>query len=430
MYFVDNNTAVEVMPPVGAALYTKIMWFTESGLGGRATYPGPDWFNIIQAEMMNVVSAAGIELKKSDNTQLTQAIKKIIANGKYLTIANNLSEIADAGEAAQAEARKNIALGTAATLDATTSATDDTPDRVLKVGDHGVGNTAVRATDSVLSSPTGYPSGFFVQDSDPDSNRYGSYGTGVHLLYSANSETGAFSGNLFVRADGSVIGEWLQINADGIILAQRVNELYGTLHKPTAADVGAVPQYDTVLNVDLNTLDGTKPGRYLQPMDAGALTEYHYPVSNAGSLDVIRNGANGPAGCTQEYRPFNTNVLYRRHSNIADSVVSWSGWNVEYSLEYQPPYPVTSVNGMTGDVTISVPDLSPYATQDWVRAYFVQSIRLSELSSRHFDTSVGVEDGAVFTNMDMVGGSSNVGNVYVRYIQQDINGVWAVVARL
>lgn len=229
MYFVDNDSSVEVMPPVGAALYTKIMWFTERGAGGRATYPGPDWFNIIQAEMMNIISAAGMELKKDDNTQLTQAIKKIIDSGEYYSEDN----------------------------------------------------------------PPPYP------------------------VTSVNTKTGAV-----------------------------------TL---TAADVGALP--DT----------------------------------------------------------------------------------------YVPPAaPVTSVNTKTGAVTLTaadvgalpdtyVPpsvDLSPYETIADANARFVQGIRLSELSSRHFDTSVGYEDGAVFTNMDMVGGSSNVGNVYVRYIQQDINGVWAVIGRL
>lgn len=67
-------------------------------------------------------------------------------SGKYLHTANNLSEIADAGEAAQADARKNLALGTAATLDATTSTTDNTVGRVLKVGDRGLGLTAINPT--------------------------------------------------------------------------------------------------------------------------------------------------------------------------------------------------------------------------------------------------------------------------------------------
>ncbi|WP_244848683.1 phage tail-collar fiber domain-containing protein [Citrobacter sp. FP75] len=158
----------------------------------------------------------------------------------YLQTKNNLAEIADAGAEAQAEARANTGCGTAATGTLTTSTTDSTLWRVLTVGDHGVGNAAILAVDTALSSPAGYPSGFFLQNGSPDNNRYGSYGAGVHLLYTTNPEAGAYSGNLFVRADGHVIGEWLQINADGTISAQRVNELYGTLNKPTAEDVSAL----------------------------------------------------------------------------------------------------------------------------------------------------------------------------------------------
>jgi ABC-type transporter Mla subunit MlaD len=66
----------------------------------------------------------------------------------------------------------------------------------------------------------------------------------------------------------------------------------------------------------------------------------------------------------------------------------------------------------------------------WNPPPLVSGIRLSAVSTRHFDPSVGVEDGAVVTSMDMVGGSSNVGDVFVRYIQQCINDVWTTVAIL
>lgn len=197
----------------------------------------------------------------------------------------------------------------------------------------------------------------------------------------------------------------------------------------TASDVGAVPQYSTPLAVDLNTLGSHESaGVYFQQTDVDALPELNYPIAQSGTLLVTPSAY----GCQQEYTTFSTGQKFVRGlTNDFDGVSGpWGPWRQYFGDSNAPPYPVTSVNGMQGAVNIPAPDLSPYATSEWVNNWFVQSIRLSGLSSRHFDPSVNVEDGAVFTNMDMVGGSSNVGNVYVRYIQQDINGVWAVIARL
>ncbi|EGG6362765.1 hypothetical protein HI999_000731 [Salmonella enterica] len=80
MYFVDNSTGVSVMPTPDAVFSTNPLWFSRGDSNNQPTYPGPDWMNSIQAEMMNVISAAGIALKKDDNTQLSQAIAAIIAN--------------------------------------------------------------------------------------------------------------------------------------------------------------------------------------------------------------------------------------------------------------------------------------------------------------------------------------------------------------
>ncbi|EHX1789838.1 phage tail protein, partial [Escherichia coli] len=49
MFHVDNPTGVPVMPPVAAELSKTTLYFTEGGNGIPPTYPGPDWFNIIQS---------------------------------------------------------------------------------------------------------------------------------------------------------------------------------------------------------------------------------------------------------------------------------------------------------------------------------------------------------------------------------------------
>ncbi|EPN3239126.1 pyocin knob domain-containing protein [Cronobacter sakazakii] len=53
-----------------------------------------------------------------------------------------------------------------------------------------------------------------------------------------------------------------------------------------------------------------------------------YPTNVAGALDVIQNGAGSSEGCTQEYRPYTSNVCYRRYYR-GDSK-AWSSW--EYDL--------------------------------------------------------------------------------------------------
>lgn len=79
MYHVDNETAVAVMPTIGAVKYTDPHWFTAGDATNKPTYPGPDWFNVTQAELLNVLGAAEIAPKKDDNTQLAQAIAKLIS---------------------------------------------------------------------------------------------------------------------------------------------------------------------------------------------------------------------------------------------------------------------------------------------------------------------------------------------------------------
>lgn len=332
-------------------------------------------------------------------------------------------------------------LGTAAFCDVTTSTTDDTPGRVLKVGDRGLAATAIATAENFDFNTYIFAAGetLFIHMSNAinypaELSALANAFVYLHVTGVRNQEDNvSFIISPYDRGgDIYFCQRWTE---GGENLTWFVNKL-----PIIAADIGAVPQYDTVLNVDLNTLDGTKPGRYLQPMDADALTEYHYPVNNAGSLDVIRNGANGQAGCTQEYRPFNINVLWRRHSNIADSVVSWSDWNPEYSQENPPPYPVTSVNGMTGAVTIPAPDLSGYETIADANARFLQGCKLGAeiaINQDGFVTDgsmrwVRAPDGCVLKGMldaslapDTI---NNIDTVYACPMQQNINDVWVTVS--
>ena len=77
MFGLDNKSGINVMPSIAPADSQTPLWFTEGGAGMSATYPGQDWFNQIQAELLNVLKAADIAPQKGNLTQLSSAISKL-----------------------------------------------------------------------------------------------------------------------------------------------------------------------------------------------------------------------------------------------------------------------------------------------------------------------------------------------------------------
>ncbi|EDW2059078.1 hypothetical protein S045_001844 [Salmonella enterica subsp. enterica serovar Oslo] len=70
------------------------------------------------------------------------------------------------------------------------------------------------------------------------------------------------------------------------------------------------------------------------------------------------------------------------------------------------------------------------ATIDWVRQNFVQNIDLTAAQTVQFWDGRGyprATDGAAIYNFSMVGGSSNVGWIEVRYTRKLINGTWNII---
>ncbi|HBV0310729.1 TPA: tail fiber protein, partial [Escherichia coli] len=107
MFYIDNDSGVTVMPPVSAQRSAIVRWFSEGDGNNVITWPGMDWFNIVQAELLNTLEEAGIQPDKTKLNQLALSIKAIM-NKNALLIKNNLSEIKTAGESAQRTARENL----------------------------------------------------------------------------------------------------------------------------------------------------------------------------------------------------------------------------------------------------------------------------------------------------------------------------------
>ncbi|SUF68348.1 DNA recombinase-like protein [Salmonella enterica subsp. salamae] len=116
MYYIDNNSGSPNMPALSPVQSNTPTWFTEGDKNKGISWIGQDWLNILQAELLNILSEAGIKPDKGKLNQLTLSVKAIITANAYTQV-NNLKEIFDAGIAAQAAARSHLGLGKLATKD-------------------------------------------------------------------------------------------------------------------------------------------------------------------------------------------------------------------------------------------------------------------------------------------------------------------------
>ena len=101
-------------------------------------------------------------------------------------------------------------------------------------------------------------------------------------------------------------------------------------------------------STDINTLTGEYSGFYYQGLNTNATTARGYPVSSAGALLVIRNNANGNAGCTQLYFPYNATAgtFYMRQHIIQSSSSGWewTAWKKFQSLDFTDSPQFTNLN--------------------------------------------------------------------------------------
>ncbi|PWI77278.1 hypothetical protein DEO48_25285 [Enterobacter sp. CGMCC 5087] len=170
---------------------------------------------------------------------------------------NAVQSISAGDKTHQPDAEGNVKLGTAADADIVTSMTDTTAGRVPVVGWEGLGGYALQTTDAELQSPDRLPTRFFIQGGGDADKRFGHFGSGVHIEYGTNGDGVEFSANMFVRADGNIIVEWLQVNADGSVNLQKQQMLYGPLNPPTAADIRAVAVSSVFAKADTDLADAS-----------------------------------------------------------------------------------------------------------------------------------------------------------------------------
>ena len=81
---------------------------------------------------------------------------------------------------------------------------------------------------------------------------------------------------------------------------------------------------DLSTKVNINDLTGLNEGVYHQERNASAVTELGYPINQAGTLQVLKNGADG-AGCCQIYTTYRSARQFIR--NYRGATKTWEAWN-------------------------------------------------------------------------------------------------------
>ncbi|MDM3277899.1 pyocin knob domain-containing protein, partial [Citrobacter sp. Ce104] len=312
----------------------------------------------------------------------------------------NLSDIPD-----KAKARTALQLGTAATVDVTTSTTDKTPGRLPTVGWMGNGKSIELFENSNLNNVTSVVATYSVNSIGTSPKNFPVNLPGV-LRVSQD-------------ADNRTIQEYTTFNP--VVKYERAlyssgswsawSSYYSTNNKPTASDVGAIPK-DPIGTIGNNgsMASANTPGWWLVGV-ANPDTVADFPKYPDGSklygygfMLVARSG----------------NVWlqqYFSHHGVSASRQTWNGdmsertpWVIDYSTANPPP----------------ATDLSAYATQQWVLQNFVQNMRLgSAISTTWWANGDDCPAGHVLT-----GGDFNSDKSYVRYkpVQVLINGQWVTIS--
>ncbi|WP_416336452.1 hypothetical protein [Citrobacter braakii] len=303
-------------------------------------------------------------------------------------------------------------FGTAAFCDVTTSITDDATGRVLTVGYQGIGGNAGPLTNGDFNqlSPSGFINGQTNGPNNPTlymgfnvrhADAYQFTLVGRQQRYFAQCcEAGAFKG-------------W--------------DEFYTTAHKPTAADVGALPITGGTINGALGI--GTANGLGGHSIVLGD-SDTGFKQEGDGILNVYANSAhvfrfissliesmkplkvNGNCIATGEMQAGNGSARMSSDGNIYGSI--WGNrWLLDYLVAtFQPK----------GNFT---PAGQAY-TKAESDARYIQSMRLgSAISTTWWENGGDCPAGNILT-----GGDFNSDKSYVRYkpVQVLINGQWVTIS--
>ena len=224
------------------------------------------------------------------------------------------------------------------------------------------------------------------------------FGGGYNIQLFANYTTGEILGFRTRNGDNKTWHKW--------------NFVYHTGNKPTPSDVGALP-------ITGGDLKGQLSFSFLQPRN--------------GANHLIYNGDdNGVLACGYGYYQDRFDIHFYDEKGAWASNPLTIGRNgnttVSGNLSGRAVYEGnTRVYSPNNPQPVS---FEGYATQNWVLQNFVQNIDLTAPAEVGFRDGWGYPrgtDGAAMYNLNMVGGSSNVGNFIIRYMRKLVNGTWYII---
>ncbi|MBV4411318.1 hypothetical protein J0B02_00400 [Enterobacteriaceae bacterium YMB-R22] len=403
MFHLDNNSGVSSMPAVGAMQDSSTRWFTEGAGNQSPSWPGQDWFNIVQAELLNVLTESGITPVKTQFNQLALAIRKIISNDALLC-ENLLSEIKVAGAQSQAVARLNLGLGTAATATVTTSMRDTTPGRLLRVQDYGIGCRAGLNTKNIDFNTYDFIQGehLFI-NTDTAKNlpeglvTSGHYFAFVHGLRDTTAAPGLTLINYLEPGEiWTAYGNGPAGNRTWTLC-----RVYNTRFKPAANDVDAVSAANGGIFKDLVTFERKPP---VVSASYPSITLRDWDMSNVVGKRIIL-----------EQRAGNAYLLFRNDSNATTGQVRLN-------------FPAVNGTIYSSGNKPTAADIGTYTKAESDARYIQDIDHTAPVEKQFYDgqpyTNTHATDGAYLANIRFVGGMSNVGWFIIRYTRKKINGTW------
>ncbi|MDT7446326.1 phage tail-collar fiber domain-containing protein [Citrobacter freundii] len=236
-------------------------------------------------------------------------------------------------------------------------------------------------------------------------------GGGYNLQLFVNYQTGNILAFRSYNGDNRTWNNW--------------NYIYNTGYKPTAVDVGALPITGGTLNGNLK-VDGFS-----------AKNINIYDVVPTGGYLINHYNPSGANRCAYGYYSGNFDVhFYNDAGTWASNPVSiHPNGDCFFGSVYDQGHRVYSPNNpqpidLSSYATQQWVGAQGYATQSWVLQNFVQNIDLTAPSEFQFWDGRGYmrpTDGAAMYNFSMVGGSSNVGWIQIRYTRKQVNNTWYVI---
>lgn len=359
MFYIDNDSGVTVMPPVSAQRSAIVRWFSEGDGNNVITWPGMDWFNIVQAELLNTLEEAGIQPDKTKLNQLALSIKAIMGNNALL-IKNNLSEIKTAGASAQRTARENLGIYDASVskkglvqLSSATNSTSEklaaTPKAVKAANDNANSRLAKNQNGADIQDKSafldnvGVTSLTFMKNNgemplDADLNTFGpvkaylgiwSKATSTNATLEKNFPEDNAVGVLEVFAAGNFAGTQRFITRDGNVYMRKLANKWNGTDGPWGVwrhTQSATRPLSTT--IDLNTLGAAEHlGLWRNSSSAIASYERNYPEEGGFALGTLEILEGGNYGRTQRYTTRRGNMYVRCLAASWDaSNPQWEPW--------------------------------------------------------------------------------------------------------